>query len=89
MDVTARELKNRLGTYLAAVQRGEVVRVTRRGHPVAELRPPALSARDVLDRLVAEGRATRGTGRFEPYDPRRARYSGTDIILEDRYSEQP
>ena len=39
--VGIRELKSRLSSYVRRVRRGEVVRVTDRGHVVAELRPPA------------------------------------------------
>lgn len=38
-DVTIRELRNRGGDVLERVRRGEVLTVTRDGHPVAELRP--------------------------------------------------
>jgi prevent-host-death family protein len=89
VDVTARELKNHLGQYLAAVRRGETVRVTYRGSLVAELCPPALTASAKIDRLVAQGRATAGKGRFEPFTPRPAPRSATAIILEDRAAERP
>ena len=38
-DVTIRELRNQGGRVLKRVARGEVLRVTRDGHPVAEMRP--------------------------------------------------
>jgi len=56
--VGARELKTRLGSYLARVRRGETLLITDRNHPVAELRPvsdaadPATAA---LRRLAAKG----------------------------------
>jgi antitoxin (DNA-binding transcriptional repressor) of toxin-antitoxin stability system len=88
MDVSARELKLHLGLYLDAIGRGEVVRVTRHGTVVAELRPPALTAREKLARLVAEGMVRPGSGRpLRPYEPVPAPRSGTEIILEDRASE--
>lgn len=37
--VAARELKNRLGTYLRLVREGATLVVTDRGRPIAELRP--------------------------------------------------
>jgi prevent-host-death family protein len=56
--VGARELKNRLGKYLRQVQRGATVVVTKRGRPVAELRPvtPARGELELrLQELGAEG----------------------------------
>jgi prevent-host-death family protein len=38
-EVTIRELRNRGGDVLDRVSRGEILTVTRDGHPVAELRP--------------------------------------------------
>jgi prevent-host-death family protein len=39
MDVGIRELKKHLSEYVERVSRGEHLRVTLRGQPVAELRP--------------------------------------------------
>jgi len=39
VEVTVRELRNDGGRVLDRVERGESLRVTRDGHPVAELRP--------------------------------------------------
>lgn len=39
-QVGVRELKNRLSEYLRRVDRGEVIVVTDRGRPVAEIRKP-------------------------------------------------
>lgn len=38
-EVTIRELRNQGGRVLERVTRGEVLTVTRDGHPVAEMRP--------------------------------------------------
>jgi antitoxin (DNA-binding transcriptional repressor) of toxin-antitoxin stability system len=38
-EVTMRELRNQGGRILERVTRGEVLTVTRDGHPVAEMRP--------------------------------------------------
>ncbi len=48
--VGIRELKTRLGRYLALVREGATLIVTDRGRPVAELRPlsPALDDEDAL-----------------------------------------
>jgi prevent-host-death family protein len=59
--VGSRELKTRLGHYLARVRRGETILVTDRHEPVAELRPvggagdPAAQA---LRKLAAVGAVT-------------------------------
>ena len=89
MDVTAKELKLRLGQYLALAADGETIRVTKHGKVVAELCKPALSAKDKLDRLVAQGLATPGNGkRMGPARPSPAERSGTEIILADREDER-
>lgn len=71
--VGVRELRQNLSVYLRRVARGERLEVTDRGHVVAVL-APALEAVSVLDRLVAEGRATPPKGNLlELGPPRRAR----------------
>ena len=57
-SVGARELKNRLGTYLRQVREGVTILVTDRGRPIAELRPLAPadgSEAAALAKLAAEG----------------------------------
>lgn len=52
-DVTIRDLRNRGGIVLKRVASGEVLTVTRDGHPIAELRPlphRPLPATVLLDR---------------------------------------
>jgi prevent-host-death family protein len=44
-EIGAFEAKTRLSELLDRVQRGHVYRITKRGRPVAELRPPTVSAR--------------------------------------------
>jgi antitoxin (DNA-binding transcriptional repressor) of toxin-antitoxin stability system len=60
-QVGVRELRQNLSVHLRRVLRGETLEVTDRGRAVAILAPlpPAMT---VLDRLVAEGKATRPTG---------------------------
>jgi prevent-host-death family protein len=89
MQVTARELKLRLGRYLGAVQQGQTVRITLRGRPIAELRPlgPAGDAR--LAHLVAQGLASPGQGPLPPHQPAPAAQSGAALILADRNAERP
>jgi prevent-host-death family protein len=87
VEVTARELKLRLGKYLSAVRCGETVRVSHRGKVVAELTPPALTANDKLARLIAQGRVAPGNGqKMRPFTPLPAGPGPTpsEIILADR-----
>jgi prevent-host-death family protein len=52
-EVTIRELRNRGGDVLDRVSRGEILTVTRDGHPIAELRPlmrPPVTVAVLLDR---------------------------------------
>lgn len=87
--VGARELKNRLGSYLRLVREGATIVVTDRGRPVAELR--ALGAPDTeldraLRRMAAEGRIILPTSdRLPPREPlpiEGARLA--EAIIEDR-----
>jgi prevent-host-death family protein len=52
------ELRQNLSVYLRRVSKGERLVVTDRSRPVAELGPAPTTSPD-LDRLVAEGRASR------------------------------
>lgn len=57
--VGVRELRQNLSVYLARVKRGETLSVTEHNQVVAVLKPaPAMN---LIDRLVAEGRATAPT----------------------------
>lgn len=56
--VGIRELRQNLSKYLRRVARGETLRVSDRGRPVAILAPLPGEA-TVVDRLVARGRLTR------------------------------
>jgi antitoxin (DNA-binding transcriptional repressor) of toxin-antitoxin stability system len=87
MQVTARELKLRLGRYLQVVRGGETVRVTHRGSPIAEIRSVPATSNARLKQLVAEGRVTPGRGKLPPHTPAPARRSGTALILADRAAE--
>ncbi len=66
-EIGAFEAKTRLSELLERVGRGQVFRITRRGRPVAELRPvadPALRPRFGVDR----GRVVIGDGFDKPLD---------------------
>jgi antitoxin (DNA-binding transcriptional repressor) of toxin-antitoxin stability system len=56
--VGVRELRQNLSVYLDRVKTGESLKVTEHGHVVAMLTPPPLPQVSVLERMVAEGRAT-------------------------------
>lgn len=58
--IGVRELRQNLSVYLDRVKEGETMRVTEHGRVVALLTPLPKPV-DVLDRLVAEGKATRPT----------------------------
>lgn len=92
------ELKAKLSSVIRRVERGERVRVTRRGRPVAEIvpagPPEAVGERaersESMKRLIAEGRVTPGD-RSRPRRKARPRdigISGTAIILAEREEER-
>ena len=59
-QVGVREIRQNLSVYLDRVKAGEAIEITERGQPVAVLAPlPGRST--VMQRLVAEGRATAPT----------------------------
>ncbi len=59
--VGVRELRQNLSVHLRRVIAGETLEVTDRGHPVAVL-APLPKPTTVLERLIADGRATRPIG---------------------------
>jgi len=61
--VGIRELRQDLSRYLRRVRAGERLVVTEHGRPLAVLAPWA-DEDDVLDGLIASGRARRGDGRL-------------------------
>jgi len=61
-EIGVRELKQSLSATLRAVSRGQQVRVTLRGRPVADIVPAGASSDDDrLRELVADGRLTAST----------------------------
>ncbi len=60
-QVGIRELRQKLSVYLRRVEAGETLEISDRGKTVALLTPPPEST-SVLDRLIAEGRATAASG---------------------------
>ena len=60
-SVGIRELRQNLSRHLRRVAAGEQLVVTERGRPVAVL-SPWVDEEDPFERMVREGRATRGIG---------------------------
>jgi prevent-host-death family protein len=92
-EVGSRELKTRLGTYLREVQGGQVIVVTERGRPVAELRPLGRDAARAEDeaalwrRLAADGvigHIPEQGGRLEEFDPVASTQPVSAAIVDDR-----
>jgi prevent-host-death family protein len=65
--VGVRELRQNLSVYLDRVKDGETLEVTEHGHAVALLTPLPRATRSTLERLVAEGRVTPGSGDLVAY----------------------
>lgn len=67
MDVSVRELKNHLSSYLRRTQAGEALNITSRGRPVGRLLPPrpaaGLSALEAAAQLRALPGIRAGNGR--------------------------
>ena len=89
--VGSRELKNRLGHYLARVGRGETLLVTDRGKPVAKLvpAPPDADANPALEEklrgLAKAGHIRLAIGKFTPFKPVRVKGKlASRVIIEDR-----
>ena len=83
MDVGVRDLKKHLSEYIERASRGERVRVTVRGKPVAHLGP--LPGRLRLEEGIEEGWITPGDDRA-PIDlaPEPSTRSGSEVLGEDR-----
>jgi prevent-host-death family protein len=91
--VGVRELRQNLSVFLDRVKEGETLTVTEHGQVVALLAPALRASASVLERLVADGRATPPSRR--PRDlpaPRRAPApgaSGESLLLEFREERLP
>ncbi len=59
--VGVRELRQNLSVYLRRVEAGESIDVTEHGRPIARLGPRPAEHGSIIDRLIAEGRATPAT----------------------------
>jgi prevent-host-death family protein len=83
--VGVRELRQSLSRYLRRVRAGERLIVTERGRPLAVLMPWSEEG-DVLDGLIASGRARRGTGGLAAIAPleRPVSRAGSRALAEQR-----
>ena len=89
-EIGVRNLKRSLSETLRAVERGEQVRVTVRGRPVADIVPAGTAASDDRVRaLVAEGRVTPPAAARPTRSPRLAKVRGSAsaLVIADRDSE--
>jgi prevent-host-death family protein len=90
-EIGVRELKRSLSETLRAVGRGEQIRVTVRGHAVADIVPAGASAgNDALRDLVAEGRVVL-PARTRPHRPPRlvkGRASASELVISERDAER-
>jgi prevent-host-death family protein len=66
--VGIRELRQNASEYVRRAEAGETIEVTDRGRPVARLAPLPKAA-SVLDRLIAEGKATPATRDWRTLPP--------------------
>jgi prevent-host-death family protein len=90
-EIGVRELKGSLSETLRAVGRGQQVRVTVRGRPVADIVPAGASAEsDRLRSLVAQGRLTPPARALPAQPPRLARgdRSASSLVLSEREAER-
>jgi len=90
-EIGVRELKTSLSKTLRAVSRGEHVRVTLRGRPVADIVPAGAPAGDDrLRALVAAGRVVPAarTKPGRPPRPVKARRSASSLVLAEREAER-
>lgn len=90
-EIGVRELKTTLSQTLRAVARGQQVRVTLRGRPLADIVPAGASANDDrLRQLVAQGRLVVPTRARPMHAPRpvKSDRSASGLVLTDREAER-
>lgn len=88
-EIGVGELRAKLSSVLRRVERGERVRVTRRGRPVADI-VPAESAEEQRERMVAEGRITPGVRPLpkNPPPPIKTSRPASELILAEREEDR-
>lgn len=83
-------MKAQLSRVLRDVEKGERVRVTSRGRPVADIVPVAPERGQGLEKLIAEGKVTPAAGSIpkNPPPPRKTGRSASAVILAEREEER-
>jgi prevent-host-death family protein len=91
-QIGVRELRQNASVYLARVKDGESIEITERGVPIAVLGPPTKMS--VIDRLIAEGKATPARGSLvewlrdnPPGDPLPGDVTLSDVLQQMRDEE--
>jgi prevent-host-death family protein len=90
-EVGVRDLKATLSQTLRAVARGQQVRVTLRGRPLADIVPAGASANDDrIRRLVAQGRLVTPARARPARAPRpvKSDRSASEMVLAEREAER-
>jgi prevent-host-death family protein len=90
-EIGVRELKATLSQTLRAVARGQQVRVTLRGRPLADIVPAGASANDDhLRQLVVQGRLVAPTRALPTRAPQpvNSDLSASGLVLAERESER-
>ncbi len=91
VEVGVRELRDNLSEYLRRVSRGEHLRVTMHGRPVADVMPAGTDDRDRHFRdLAAKGRVSLPSAPIprDAPEPVRASRSASQVILDERDLER-
>jgi prevent-host-death family protein len=81
------EAKAKLSEILRKVERGRIVRISRRGLPIAEIRPVRDEPTSLADRIAElrrQGALTEPSPRTEPYRPIARRPGALRRFLSDR-----
>ena len=83
-------MKAQLSSVLRDVEKGERVRVTSRGRPVAEIVPVMPERSEAMKKLIAEGRVTPASQPLpmSPPSPRNTGHSASALILAEREEER-
>lgn len=89
-EIGVRELKQTLSETLRAVGRGEQIRVTLRGRPIADIVPAGIAGDDRLRELVAAGRVVPPSRSRPARAPRlaTAHASASALVLSERDAER-
>lgn len=90
--VGIRELRQNLSVYVKRVrEEGRAYEVTERGEPVARLTPLEDRPMSTLERMIAEGRATPATRKWEDLPPPLPALKGKPLsqILQEMRDEEP